>query len=144
MMQSRIVTLLLMLLFATGVCAGDEPAPDHRVSIREVMDGVITPATNTLWGVEDPQSDEDWRPLEEAAIAVVAAGSLIRTGGAGPDDAERAADPRWQAWSDTMVEAAMTALESIRARDLDAMIEATNVMYPPCEECHIAFHPGVE
>lgn len=143
-MQFRVVTFLPLLLFAVDGHAADEGAPEHRVSVREIMEGVITPATNTLWGVENPQSDEDWRPLEEAAIAVIAAGSLIQSGGAGPDDAEHAADPRWQAWSDTMVEAALTTLEAVRARDLDAMIEATNVMYPPCEECHIAFHPGVE
>ena len=143
-MRNRVPAILLLTVLGAGAFGTEDTRFNHRVSVRDVMEGVITPATNTLWGVEDPQSDEDWRPLEEAAIAVITAGTLIRSGGAGADDADRAADPRWQAWSDTMVEAALTALEAVRARDLDAMIEATNVMYPPCEECHIAFHPGVE
>jgi cytochrome c556 len=143
-MKTRAATVFAVALLGAWAAAADDASLGHRVSVREVMEAVITPATNTLWGVGNPQSEEDWRPYEQAAIAVIAAGTLIRTGGAGPDDAARASDQRWRDWSDAMTEAAVSALEAARARDLDAMIEATNVMYPPCEECHIAFHPGVE
>ena len=119
-------------------------AIDHKVSVRDVMIAAITPATNTLWAAEDPQTDEAWKELEDAAIVVIATGTLIRAGGSGPDDSEWAADEAWQAYADTMIDAGAAALAAARDNDIDALFEATAVMYPPCEECHLQFHPEMQ
>ena len=41
-----------------------------------------------------------------------------------------------------------TVLETFRKaaveRDIEQMYTAGEVIYPPCEECHLQFHPGVE
>lgn len=116
---------------------------DHRVSVREVMVSAITPATNTLWAADDPATEEAWQELVDAAVVVIAAGSLVKDGGAGPADNAWAAEEAWQAFSDTMIAAGVDALGAARAKDFDALVTATEVMYPPCEECHAQFHPDM-
>ncbi len=137
----RQLTMLLAAFLIAALVVADEPKVENPLTVDELMVSVITPATNTLWGVEDPQSDAEWQPLEDAAIAVIAAGTLVAEGGAGPRDAEWARSAEWQAFVATMNEAATDALNAARERDLDALLTATEVMYPPCEECHIKFHP---
>lgn len=144
MNRTTLMTLIGISLAATALAADTQRTVEHRLSVREVMVSIVTPATNTLWGVEDPQTDDDWRPFEEAAAAVIAAGTLVAAGGAGPNDNAWAADPEWQAYVATMLAAGEDALAAVRARDLDALFTATEVIYPPCEECHLAFHPEMQ
>ena len=105
---------------------------------------VVAPATDTLWGIEDPQSDQEWQVFIDAANAVIGAGAALRQGGAGPNDNRWAADPAWQAFVDQLVDAAEFAREAAANKNLDGMYTAGEIIYPPCEECHIQFHPGVQ
>jgi cytochrome c556 len=114
------------------------------VSIKELMEKTITPATNTLWNAFDPPTaEEQWAALEEAAVTLLAASSVVATGGTGPMDNEWAGQPDWQAYNQVMIDAGKDALEAIRARDHDALLAAGDVLYPPCEGCHKQFNPAV-
>lgn len=143
-MTGVLIGLFLSAFLAAGPQDTSAATGTKQVlSVNEIMVSVITPATDYLWQMQDPQSDEDWKRLEDAAAVVIAAGSLVRQGGAGPEDAEWAADPAWQAFTDRMIDAAVDARTAARGRNLDALLEAGNVLYPPCEECHREFHPGL-
>jgi hypothetical protein len=133
----------MFLVAGSNDTAPATAASKKSLSVNETMVSVITPATDYLWQMQDPQSDDDWKRLQDAAAVVIAAGSLIRQGGAGPNDDEWAADPAWQAFTDRMVDAAVDARIAARNKNLDALLEAGNVLYPPCEECHRQFHPGI-
>lgn len=132
----------IVFLFACGQLGTDAPTGPPP-SINDTMISVITPATNTLWGVEDPTSDGDWKSLRDAADATLAATKMIKHGGSGANDTEWARNPEWQAFADTMLAAAQDAREAIEQRDLEALLEANDVLYPPCENCHNRFHPGL-
>jgi cytochrome c556 len=135
----------LVLTTACVACMGPDNEPEKRptASVNDVMTDVITPASNTLWSVEDPQSDAEWQVLSAAAIALVDASEAIRQGGSGPNDMEWAANPAWQAFLNTLAGAASDARDAAAAKDLDSLLNANDVLYPPCEECHLQFHPGV-
>ena len=113
------------------------------MSVNDLMVAVITPATNTLWGIEDPQSDEEWQVFIDAANTVIDAGRTIKVGGTGPNDNDWAANAEWQAFADRLIGAGVDARKAAGEKDLEAMWTAGEVLYPPCEECHIQFHPGV-
>lgn len=114
------------------------------VSIKELMEKTITPATNTIWAYYNaPTEERQWLELEEAAITLLAATSINATGGTGPMDNEWVTDPRWQAFNQVMLNAGVDALEAIRARDHAALLTASDVLYPPCEGCHLQFNPAV-
>jgi hypothetical protein len=113
------------------------------VTIKEVMEKTITPATNTLWNVPDAPTDEQWNALEEASVTLLAAASAVAAGGAGSKDVEWAGNPAFKAFNRAMTEAGVAALAAIRGRDTQALLAAGDVLYPPCEGCHLQFNPGV-
>jgi cytochrome c556 len=122
------------------------PAADGRplVTVKELMEKTITPATNTLWNAFDPPAtDQQWASLEEAAVTLLVAANVTALGGTGATDGEWAKQPAWKAFDQAMINAAYDALRAIRARDHDALLAAGDALYPPCEGCHLQFNPGV-
>jgi hypothetical protein len=122
----------------------DEPDTSSSTSVNDLMLTVITPATNTIWGIEDPQTDEEWQVFIDAAAEIIDVTTKIKAGGSGPNDSAWAEDPEWQRFADVLIESGMEIQAAARARDLDTLINVSNdKMYPPCEECHTKFHPGL-
>ena len=114
------------------------------VSIMEIMQQTITPATNQLWSAwEPPTTPREWRLMEEAAITLLGATSLNATGGTGEMDNTWVQDPRWQAFNQVMINAGQAALEASRNQDAEALLAAGDLLLPPCEGCHQAFNPAV-
>lgn len=142
-------TRFRVALMATGLCSitltAGQPVEILPGSVNDIMVNVVTPATNTIWGIEDPQTDEEWQLIIDAAKQLVDAATRIKAGGAGPDDNEWAAQPDWQAYADILVESGQEIAAAAANGDLESVINISNdKMYPPCEECHILYHPGVQ
>jgi hypothetical protein len=144
----RFIIASLAALFLLSACQNttSDTAEDAvpTMSINDLMVTVVTPATDTLWGIEDPQTDEDWQVFIDAANIVIEAGKTIKVGGTGPDDNDWASDPAWDAFADTLIGAGVDARNAANNKDVEAMYTAGEVLYPPCEECHIQFHPGMQ
>jgi cytochrome c556 len=142
--------LLATLALLISPCTAEQdtsdamPAPVAETTIMELMVATITPATDTLWGADDPQTDADWQVLDDAAVAVIETFEQVRNGGGGPNDDAWASEARFQAYIDEDIAAAEAARAAIAARDLDALFAAGDALYSPCENCHIDFNPGVE
>ena len=116
--------------------------PDPGLNIREVMLSVIAPMTNKLWAASDIRSDEQWLELEQAAMTVIAAGTVVAQGG--PDGAysEQAKNADWQEYTQQMMAAARQAVRAIQNHDEAALFTAgTEALYPPCENCHATYLP---
>lgn len=129
-------------LFAQPPAADAPPRP--TVPIKQLMETTITDASNTIWGAYDPPtSAEQWAALEKAALALIEATKVNAVGGTGPMDNEWVKQPAWKAFNDAMLQASEAALAAIRAKDHDALLAAGDVLYPPCEGCHLQFNPGV-
>jgi hypothetical protein len=132
-------------MVAAGDAQTSAPPADAPplVTIKEVMEMTITPATNTLWGVPEQPTDENWAALEQAAVTLVAASEVIARGGADHREVEWVRDSAWSAFNKAMANAGLDALKATRARNRDALLEAGDRLYPPCEGCHLQFNPGV-
>ena len=142
--MTRPALAIVCLILCTGsLAADDESSEADTNSVNWMMLNVITPASNTLWGVEDPSSDAEWQELADAATRIIDVVAQLRKDGSGPFDQEWSADPAWQAFLDTLAGAARDAQKAATDNDLDALFNANDVLYPPCEECHLQFHPGV-
>lgn len=141
------LTTSFLCLFFGGCLSGqsaEESAQAISMSINELMVTEMTPATDTLWGIEDPQTAEEWQVFVDAAEVVIDAGKTVKLGGTGPNDDEWASGPDWQVFADRLIGAGEDALVAAQNKDLEAMYAAGELLYPPCEECHIQFHPGVQ
>ena len=78
-------------------------AQDEGLSVAQIMRAMVTPATNGIWGAYEIQTDAQWQELENAALTVVAAGSLLAVTG------EHASNPDWQEYTQQMIAAARAA-----------------------------------
>jgi len=149
-MRSRLALGLPALVLSAAMLSASAQTPypmaggPYLVTIKDLMEQTITPATNTIWGAYEPPSEEaQWKQLEEAAVTLLAAANLVALGGSGPMDDEWAKDPAWKAFNQIMIDAGVDALAAVRARDHDALLAAGDVLYPPCEGCHQQFNPAV-
>lgn len=144
-MNSRLIVLILtgVALLTVIPAYSETPADIPEVSIKQIMEALITPITNILWGADDPKTDEEWKILEDAAIAVIASGPLINLGGTGPEDNHWVTQPAWRAFSAAMTSAGKDSLKAIRNRDMEALFEAGDALLAPCEGCHLQFNPGL-
>jgi hypothetical protein len=135
--------LVFVLCTATVIAAAqDETLPG---SVNDVMVNIITPATNTIWGIEDPQTDEEWQVFIDAAAQLIDAATRIKAGGKGPNDSAWAEEAEWQRYADVLIDSGAEIQAAARERDLDTLINVSNdKMYPPCEECHVMFHPDMQ
>jgi len=143
--------MLRPLLFSIFVCTvslaqdvdGDLVGSSPDISIKALMLSQITPASDTLWGVEDPQSDAEWQVLDDAAVSLIKAFEMARAGGSGSLDRQWANSAAWQVFIDEEIAALSSARLAIKARDMEKLWEANDALYTPCETCHIEFNPGV-
>lgn len=147
--MNRIAGILCTGIFILTACDSGAPPdnatpPPAEKSILELMTAVITPATDTLWGAYDPQTEEEWQSLDEAAVVVIDTFEAIRDGGSGPNDDTWAATPGFQAYIDEEIDAARLMQSAIVARDADALLTAGDALYQPCETCHLDFNPAVQ
>jgi cytochrome c556 len=141
------IPVLAGLAVTSGSLRAQAPAAprfEPLVSIKELMEKTITPATNQLWSAwEAPTTDEQWAAMEEAAVTLLAASNLTALGGTGPMDQSWVREPAWQAFDRAMIDAGEAALDASRKRDADALLAAGDQLLPPCEGCHQLFNPGV-
>lgn len=147
MITSRHTYTLSAVLIAT-ICSGaassaedvPEIVPD---SVNDYMTSVVTPSTNTLWGIDNPQTDAEWNAIDNAAVEVINVFKLIKEGGAGENDKAWAANPDWDAMVDEVIAAAEMARKAIADRSVDDVLGAGDVLYTPCENCHLLYHPDI-
>ena len=102
-MKKTLTMTALALAALTAVPAWTQDDPG--LNIREVMLSVIAPMTNKLWAASDVKTDEEWQALEQAAMTVIAAGTVVAQGG--PDGAysEQAKNADWQVFTQQMMAA---------------------------------------
>lgn len=130
--SKRIVRIAVGITLA-GIMVG-VTAQEEDLTVSQIMTAIITPMTNTLWGAYDIQEESQWQALENAALTIVAAGTLLKTTGPDTDNQE------WKDYNQQMVAAARAALVAIGNRDEEALSSAGNdQLYPPCESCHQRF-----
>ena len=133
-----------LLLLAVGLLADENELPTPTMSVNDLMVTVVAPATDTLWGIDDPQGDDEWQVYIDVAETVIEAGRTLKAGGTGPNDSDWATNDEWQAFADRLIEAGVIARTAAQNQDIEGMYRAGEDIYPPCEECHLKFHPGVQ
>lgn len=131
-MRARLKKVAMAAL-VTGslIAANGGYGQDSGLTVGQIMKAIIAPMTSTLWGAYDIQAAAQWQELENAALTVVAAATLLN--GTGPN----AANEDWQEYNQQMIAAARAALAAIAEQDEEALFNAGNdQLYPPCESCH--------
>jgi len=129
------VSLFSLLCLSVSLAQTDERQP--LLSVKEIMNGLITPTTTTIWGAYQLETDAQWQEVRNAALSVIAAGNLLQFGGAGEGEVETATEANWKTYNRQMIEAARLVIVAADSKDEEALSAAGNdALYPPCESCH--------
>ena len=133
-MAIRLNTTLPGLLLL-AVCSQSLAQDASELTVKQIMNNIITPMTTTIWGAYQLETDAQWQEIEDAAITVVAAGNVLNSGAA--DFSARAGEQNWRDHNAAMIAAARQVLLAVRQQDEEALSAAGNdALYPPCESCH--------
>jgi cytochrome c556 len=129
------VSLFSLLCLSVSLAQSDEQPP--LLTVKEIMNGLITPTTTTIWGAYQLETDVQWQEVRNAALSVIAAGNLLQFGGAGEGEVATAAETDWKTYNQQMIEAARLVILATDNKDEEALSAAGNdALYPPCESCH--------
>ena len=126
------------ILVSVSAGLADELTPE--LSVKEIMNSIVTPATNTIWGAYQLETESQWQEVDHAATAVIAAANLLMLGGTGEGETEIAGEAEWQLYNQQLLAAARQVLVAVNKRDENALSQVGNdALYPPCESCHQAY-----
>jgi len=107
------------------------------------MLGLIEPASNKIWGAtleqNEPQSDQDWRGLENSAIQMLSASSTIANSGKGAKDYDWAKQLEWPQVAQEMAPISEEVLKFVRVKKHGELFEASNRAIEPCGSFHRHF-----
>tara|TARA_X000001036_G_C20201440_1_gene611697 strand:+ start:191 stop:586 length:396 start_codon:yes stop_codon:yes gene_type:complete len=125
------------MLFGCVLTVSQAAELEPELQVKQLMNGIITPATNTIWGAYQLETDAQWQEVENAAFAVIGAANLLAIGGSAEGEADAAATEQWQEFNAQMLAASRQVLAAVAVRDEEALSDAgNNALYPPCEGCH--------
>jgi len=142
MKKTKYVVLGVASLCGLGVSFAQTDKQESLLSVKEVMNAMITPATTTIWGAYQLESEAQWQEVNNAALTVIAAGNLLQLGGTGAGEAQRAQEADWLRHNQQMIDAARQVIAAVQNKDEEALSAAGNdALYPPCESCHQQYQP---
>ncbi len=128
-------------------CAGEAGGPPFRevAGARLLMASVIEPAADRIWAsagtiitaeetIElEPQTDEEWLLVRNAAVTVAESGNLLMM------DRRKMDDGDWIAWSRQMIDAGDAAMQAADARDVQGVFDSGEQIYFACAGCHAQY-----
>ena len=133
----RYLRCLILLFFSGLTFSQSETSVAPILTVKEIMNAMITPTTATIWGAYELESDSEWQEVKNAAISVIGAGNLLLLGGSAQGEALLAREAEWQQFNRQMIEAAQEVITAVDRRDEEALFTIGNdKLYPPCESCH--------
>ncbi len=116
------------------VSAADLASPHATTNLSEMMTRIVQPSSDAVFYVArtPPQTDEDWRRLENQTLMLAESANLLLLPG------YVQAQEQWLRDSLLMRNAAVAAYKAAQNKDLAALEELNNALYESCENCHMA------
>jgi hypothetical protein len=168
-------SVLIVLMLSGCNTAPEQPAapppPQFKptISIAEIMEHVIMPNADLLWGsletnvtvkgIEEkmPRTDEDWERVRNYAVTLVEATNLLLVpgrrvedpGGPAHDPSELTGDQiearikqdpvMWTTHVHKLHDVAMESVQAVNAKSIDALLKAGETLDEACESCHLVY-----
>lgn len=102
------------------------------------MLALTIPTASAIWNLTEPPPNEvAWQDIRVDAAMLAESARLLLVPGRADNDA---------AWSEYARELAISAelvIDAIDARNFDKLLQASEAIYRPCEECHAQFTPDI-
>ena len=128
----RYLRCLVLLFFSGLTFSQSETTVAPILTVKEIMNAMITPTTATIWGAYELESESEWQEVKNAAISVIGAGNLLSMGGSAQGEALLAREAEWQQFNRQMIEAAQEVITAVdgRMRKLYSQLVTTSCTRP--------------
>ena len=120
----------------------DVPAPTPVASIKQIMNGIVTPNANVIYNavgstitgtkIEEfaPKNDKEWEAVGDSAAAIVESGNMLLV-------SDRLVDNReWVSYTQRFIAAGKAALAAADAKNPDRVLAAGSELDETCDACH--------
>lgn len=132
-------------VFVCGLSAvvfGQAPTyrPKPIANLKQVMRGIPLPNSNIIFDVQGkaPKDDEEWKSVQNAAMAIAETANLITMAGRLREDGKpvpvKNAD--WNKFSQGLVTAGQACYKAALAKDAEAVSSCTDGLSEACSNCH--------
>jgi len=107
--------------------------------VLALMKSVIIPASTVVFEVSNaaPRNDGEWSAVEGSAAKLIDAAKVLARQAPAADGAD------WTRLSKAMADAAATAARAAKGKNADAVVDAGDILYTTCEDCHKQLHEEV-
>jgi hypothetical protein len=114
-----------------------------ETSVNALMVALVDHAAHEIWehGSATTLTGSDWQTVEQHAIQLVAAGTLVSLGGTGREDRNWAMERTWQQWARALSNGGLAALAAVENTDQQALKAAGERIIETCFGCHDRFKP---
>jgi hypothetical protein len=114
-------------------------------TVAQIMNGITGPnalivynAVGTIINAEgvkeiEPQNDEEWANVANAAAAVIESGNLLLIGDRALDTGD------WVMMTKAMMESGQAALKAAQAKDKEGILDAGGPLNETCDNCHAKY-----
>ena len=125
------------------------PPFDTTVSVADLMENVMDPPADVIWGSvgtimtkegtfeKVPATDDEWNQVKASAITLVETGNLLMIPARSGGDAE------WVKLAQAMIEQSKRVIKAAEAHDKDATFNVGADLYDSCVNCHKRFDPAI-
>ncbi len=123
----------------------EAPVTVPVASVAQIMNGITGPNARVVYeavgaiinadGVKEiePQNDEEWANVANAAAAVIESGNLLLIGDRALDNGE------WVTMTKALMEKGQVALKAAEAKDKDGILEIGGPLNDTCDTCHAKY-----
>jgi Cytochrome C' len=113
------------------------------ISLLDVMRASVEIPADGIWAAEaaDKLSEDDWQLADQDAVNLIAATTLLASGGTGTNDAKWVANADWQTWVRDMQKTAAQIRAAVKAMDQKKMAAVADHLQEICEACHTKYRP---
>lgn len=124
--------------------AGPHSGPGVPLSVLEMMRAAIEIPADGLWAAQGAEklTDEDWLLVEQDAIQLIGASSLVAHAGTGKNDAKWELNADWQAWVRDMQKTAVDLRAAAKTKDAGKLGTAADHLQEVCSGCHAKYRPS--
>jgi hypothetical protein len=121
---ATVVAIALLTRFAL--------AQEPHVRVLGLMKAVVIPASDAVFvvGKGAPKNDKEWAAVESGAAKLIDAGKTLA------NEAPATGGANWIKLSKAMADAAAVAGKAAKEKNVDAVLDAGDVLYTTCEDCH--------
>jgi hypothetical protein len=122
------VLLVVLLFLLTHFALAQQPAD----RVLGLMKSVVIPASDAVFAVGKaaPKNNREWTAVEGGAAKLIDAGKALAT------EAPAAGGANWIKLANAMSDAAGIAGKAAKDKNVDAVLEAGDVLYTTCDDCH--------